>query len=84
MPTGDPFTELPEPLRGAEEVELTCQTPDYEPELCSGWSGTVELDYRAHLSPEGFLVLPGVGCPECPECGNPHDFRVNDVEVFYG
>ena len=72
-----------EKIIGETEVHVRCTTPDHEPEMCGGWSETVELDRAAEWNDGGETFnLPGYS-PECPDCGNPHEFEVEGVGVFF-
>jgi hypothetical protein len=79
MTSTDPL----EQIAGETEVEIECTTPRHEPDLCDGWCETIELDEPAYFSVDGNrerIYLPGFSW-ECPECGNPHDFVIEGVEV---
>jgi hypothetical protein len=83
MAEAEEFTGPLDDIAGKREIEVECTTPEYEPELCDGWSETVELDKPAYLAVDGNrekIFLPGFSW-ECPECGNPHDFVIEGVEV---
>lgn len=68
-----------EDVAGSEFVEVECTTPRGAPELCDGWGEIIELDEPAYVEDER-LYLPGFSW-ECPDCGQPYEFRVDGVEV---
>lgn len=68
----------------ADETHFSVRCPmnEIEPEICDGWVESVDLDDPAYIDHRGRIHLPGY-VPECDECGNPHDFVVNGVRVFF-
>lgn len=57
-------------------------TQESEPEMCDGWSATIELDGEAFLGPAEGVHLPGFD-GYCPECGD-SAFRVEgEVLMFH-
>ncbi|MDL0133563.1 MULTISPECIES: hypothetical protein [Halobacterium] len=74
----DDWTTLDD-IADSESVEVECSAHLAAPETCDGWGETVDLDEPAYVE-DGRLFLPGFSWT-CPECGNPHSFRIDGVEV---
>lgn len=55
--------------------------PD-EPEHCDHKPEEITLDEPAYLDERGRIHLPGRPV-ECPECGNPVDFRYDETRVMF-
>ncbi|MFC7128458.1 hypothetical protein [Haloferax chudinovii] len=68
-------------LAGETEVEFHCGVAA-ETDECDHEPETIELDEPAYIDAEGMVYLPGRPL-DCPECGNPHDFRFNGVGVMF-
>ena len=77
------FTEFPTELWGVETLTVRCLTSEYEPELCDGWEQTFDVDPAdIRLDGAGLIHFENDAIPsECPECGNPHHFEYNGLEV---
>lgn len=67
-------------LDGETEIHVECTTPRAEPDLCDGWDETIALDEPAYIDDDERVHFPGFEW-QCPDCGNPHNFVVNGVEV---
>ncbi|MFC7140040.1 hypothetical protein ACFQMA_09360 [Halosimplex aquaticum] len=77
-----------EQLEGETEVRFQCgiAAGDHfepgDPEYCPHEPETIVLNEPAFIDERGKIHLPGRP-GECPECGNPHEFRFNGVGVFF-
>lgn len=65
-------------LEGRTQLHVECGTSASGYDFCH-YQETVELDEPAYLA-DDLLVLPGFTW-ECPDCGQPFEFRINDVGV---
>lgn len=77
------FTEFPAALWGVEQLTVRCLTEEYAPEECDGWEATFDVDPAdIRLDGAGLIHFEAENVPlDCPECGNPHNFEYNGVEV---
>lgn len=54
-----------------------------DPEFCDHDPEEIELEEPAYQGDDGKLYVPGRPT-ECPECGNPHEFEFNGVNLVFG
>lgn len=64
------FDQIPDALK-AHNLAIRCVVPEYEPELCSGWVKSVEIDPSdIRIDGYGRLRFADHIPTECPECGD--------------
>lgn len=70
-----------EEIAGETEVLVRCGVA-LETDHCQHEGTTVSLEEPAYLDDEHRIHLPG-WTPECPECGQPHDFEIDGHRVMW-
>lgn len=70
-----------EEIAGETEVFVRCGVA-LETDHCQHEGTTVQLEEPAYLDDAHRIHLPG-WTPDCPECGQPHDFEINGHRVMY-
>lgn len=66
-------------VEGMESVTIECAVSAQGLEECNGWKTDFELKEPAYYE-DGQIHLPGFAW-ECPECGNPHNFKIEGIHV---